>query len=196
MTALFVAGYEETVPTGAAADARYRAFALSLHLRPARDAPSGQWLVEASRRWPYPDQRCSIDWDRAAALGFDLTSHYSTDAAGERFLPGTSFTTTIGAGAPDPEQAALSAAAQLGAPLRQWLSSLQTALDAAGGDGAKAEWPAPPPELAEFACRFEPANIAALRSREAQSRREAADAERARQRSQDADPIYMPHNIG
>jgi hypothetical protein len=196
MTTLFVAGFEDRVATGDAATDGYRVYVVSAHLRAARDAPPGEWLVEARITQPFPDQRCSIAWDRAPALGIDLAPHYATDAAGERFLPGSALATVIGAGAPDAEAAALAQAALLGAPLRHWLAALLQALTAVDGDAAKAAWPAPPDALKRVACRYEPANLAALWRREraqAATRNEAALAAR---REQDADPIYMPHNVG
>jgi hypothetical protein len=196
MAALFVAGFEDRVATGAAPADGYRVFVVSAHLRAARDAPPGEWLVEARLSLPYPDQQCNIAWDRARALGIDLTPHYATDAAGERFLPGTALAAVIGAGAPDAEAAALAQAALLGAPLRHWLAALLRAVAAADGDVAKAAWPALPDALKPLACRYEPANLAALwqRERAAAATRDAAA--QAAQREQNADPIYMPHNIG
>lgn len=196
MTALFIAGYEDRVATGPAATDGYRVFVVSAHLRPDAAASPDRWLVEARRQWPYPDQRCSIEWGRAAALGFDITPHYATDAAGERFLPGTSFETIVGAGGPDPERAGLEAVAALGGPLRQWLAALRAAFDAAAGEMDRVAWPAAPAELAAMDCRFLPENIAALRERQAATQRESAAAQAASLREQNADAIYMPHNIG
>jgi hypothetical protein len=102
----------------------------------------------------------------------------------------------IGAGAPDAEAAALTQAALLASPLRHWLAAMLQVLGAAGGDAAKAAFPAPPDALKRFACRYEPANLAALwQRRRAQDMVRAGAAEAAR-REQDADPIYMPHNVG
>lgn len=196
MTALFVAGFEDWVATGPDARDGYRAFVASAHLRAARDAAPGEWLVEARVALPYPDQRCAVDWSHAPALGIDLAAHTVTDAAGEQFLPGAALTTVIGAGAPDPEIAALARAAASAAALRDWLAALLGALAAAKGDIAAAAWPEPPAALAPFACRYEPANLAALWRRGevvAAARDEAALAAR---REENADPIYMPHNIG
>jgi hypothetical protein len=195
-SALFVAGFEEWVATGPQAGDGYRTFVVSAHLRAARDAPPGEWLVEARVALPFPDQSCTVAWDRAPALGIDVTPHYATDAAGERFLPGTGLATVIGAGAPDAEAAALAQAAMLAAPLRHWLAGMLQALNAAAGDATKAAFPAPPEALKRLACRYEPANLAAL-----WQRRRAEDAARdtaaqAARREQDADPIYMPHNVG
>lgn len=196
MTALFVAAYEDRVATGAAPADGYRVFVVSVHLRPDAAAAPEQWLVEARAQWPYPDQRCSIEWGRGAALGFDLAPHYATDAAGERFLPGTSFETVVGAGAPDPEKAGLEAAATLGGPLRGWLSALRAACDAAADEPERVVWPPAPPALAGMECRFSPENIAALRARQAAVQRETAAAQADSLREQNADPIYMPHNVG
>ncbi len=196
MTAFFVAAYEDRVATGSAASDGYRVFIVSAHLRPDGAAAPERWLVEARGQWPFPDQRCSVEWGRGAALGFDLTPHYATDAAGERFLPGTSFETVVGAGAPDPERTGLEVAAALGGPLRAWLSALRAACETAGGERERAAWPPAPPELAGLECRFSPENIADLRERQAANQRETAAAQAASLREQNADAIYMPHNIG
>jgi hypothetical protein len=188
MNALFVAGFEDWVATGPDAGDGYRVFVVSAHLRAARDTPPGEWLVEARVTLPFPDQRCAVSWDRAPALGIDLTPHYATDAAGERFLPGIALATVIGAGAPDAEAAALAQAAMLAAPLRHWLAGMLQALGAAAGDAAKASFPAPPDALKRLACRYEPANLAALwQRRHADDAVRDAAAEAAR-REQDADP--------
>lgn len=196
MTALFVAGFEDRVATGPGAADCYRVFVISAHLRPEPAAPPDRWLVEARRQWPYPDQRCSVAWERAAALGFDVAPHYATDAAGERFLPGTSFETVVGIGAPDPERAGLEAMAAVGTPLRSWLSALRAAFDDAAGDLDRTVWPPAPAELAGMDCRVSPENIALLRERQAATQRESAAAQAATLREQNADAIYMPHNIG
>ncbi len=196
MAALFVAGFEEWVATGDAPADGYRVFVASAHLRATGDAPPAEWLVEARVTLPFPDQRCAIAWSRAGALGIDVTPHYATDAAGERFLPGTALATVIGAGAPDPEAAALTQAAMLGAPLRHWLAALLQAITAADGDVAKAAWPAPPDALKPLACRYEAANLAALWRREHALTATRDAAALAARREQDADSVYMPYNIG
>jgi hypothetical protein len=196
MSALFVAGFEDWVATGPGAGDGYRVFVASAHLREARNAPPAAWLVEARVALPFPDQSCAVAWDRAPALGIDLAPHYATDAAGERFLPGTSLATVMGAGAPDAEAAALTQVAMLAAPLRHWLASLLQALTAVEGDAAKAAFPLPPDPLKPLACRYEPANLVALwQRRRAQGAARDAAAQAAR-REQDADPIHMPHNVG
>lgn len=196
MAALFIAGFEEWVATGGEPADGYRAYVASAHLRAARDAPAGEWLVEARVALPFPDQRCNVAWDRAPALGIDPAPHYASDAAGERFLPGTALATVMGAGAPDAEAAALAQAALLGAPLRHWLAALLKAVAAAEGDVAKAAWPAPPDALKRLACRYAPANLAALWQRERAVAAARAETSQAAQREQNADPIYMPHSIG
>lgn len=196
MAALFIAGFEDWVATGADPADGYRVFVASAHLRAARDTPAAEWLVEARVTLPFPDQRCSIAWSRAEALGIDLAPHHATDAAGERFLPGTALATVIGAGAPDAEAAALAQAAMLGAPLRHWLAALLQAIAAAEGDVAKTAWPAPPEALRALACRYEAGNLAALWRRERAQAATRDAAALAARREQDADPVYMPHNVG
>jgi len=194
MPSLFIAGFEDWVATGSDAPDGYRVFVASVHVRAARDAPAAEWLVEARVTLPFPDQSCSIAWSRATALGIDVAPHYATDSAGERFLPGTALATVIGAGAPDPEVAALAQVAMLGAPLRHWLAALLRAVAAAEGDVAAAAWPAPPEALRSAACRYAPDNLRALwqRQRSAAAAEDAASA----QREQNADPVRTPNQTG
>jgi hypothetical protein len=196
MSALFITAQEDWIATGPGSADGYRVYNATIQLRPARDSQSWTWLVEAKLSVPYPDQPARIFWTHAPALGVDLESHYATDAEGKKFLPGSAWDTTIAPGGPDAEQEALALAARLAGELRGWLASVDAAIDAAEGDQVKIVWPPPGEELLGFACRIEP-NTVLEEWKKRHAQRQSADAERQRaQAEKDADPIYMPHNIG
>jgi hypothetical protein len=196
MSALFISAREEWIATGVNPDQGYRIYNTTIQLRPARDSAEATWLVEAKLSVPFPDQKCRIAWTHAASLGVDLEPHYATDAEGKKFLPGTAWDTTIAPGAPDAEQESLAQAARLAGSLRAWLAAVNGAIDAAEGDPAKIVWPPPSAELQGFACRIEP-NTVLDEWKKRHAQRQADDAERQRaQWEKEADPIYMPHNIG
>ncbi len=190
-----VSAAAEWVETSVSPPDGFHAFAVVVRLDAVEATDAERPLVEVKLRQSYPDQRCQITYAFAQELGFDLEPHYAVDAGGNRFLPGTGFLATVGAGEVNPEAGLMRQSAELLPALRDWCQALLVAAEA-GGDPKAIAWPAPPETLACHQTRHYPENLLAVRPRQQEQANARPAIDEVALREQNADPAYMPFNWG